>query len=146
LRALTLGRLFGATGAACLGVIAFALLSFWRSSSSAALQASERSRHEVARAVEARVAAELSGAERVLDAVERALAAGLVASDEPSELEALLYTELLGARRLAEVTFTAAQLAPTRDPEGSADAALEQPELAPGGRLGSRCSGLPMGI
>jgi len=133
---LTLGRLFGGTAAVCVGVIAIALTSFWRSSSAAALEASQRSRHEVARGVEAQVASELARAERVLETIERALGTGLVTGSEPAELEALLYTELLAAPRLAEVTFTAARLAEApRELEGAPDVEGAQPELAADGRL-----------
>jgi adenylate cyclase len=108
-RSVSLAGLLLASAALCLAVIAAAALSFWRSSERAAVVASERSRQRVARGVEARVAAALGGAAGVLDDVERAFASGLVSSDDRGALEALLYTELLGSVRLAEVSFTAAR-------------------------------------
>ena len=132
-RSFSLGQLLGGASAACVGLIAIAALCFWQRSATAALAASQRSRQEVARAVEAQVVAELGGAEHVLDTLERALGAGLVTGRDPGALEALLYTELLGAPRLAEVTFTAARLAPT--PSAADAPEPDQPELAPDGRL-----------
>jgi adenylate cyclase len=132
-RSVTLGQLFVAAAVLCLGGVSVAAASFWRNSERAALDASERSRQATARAVEARVAAELNGAASVLDDVERAVTSGLVTPRDRRALEALLYSELLGHARLAEVTITAADLAdPRREAE---DAAHEQPELTPDSRF-----------
>jgi adenylate cyclase len=127
-RSITLGQLFLAAAALSIGVLAAAGVVFWRSSERAALVASERSRESVARSVEARVATELEGAVRVLDDVQRAFESGLVRADETRAIEALLYGELLGSERLAEVTFT-------RAPPPDVLPALEErarPGLSPG--------------
>ncbi len=135
-RSITLGQLFVAAAAFSLSVIAIGGAFFWRSSERAALDSSERSRQAVARAVEGRVATELGAAVQVLDAVDRGLASGLVTRDDRAALEALLYTELLGAPRLAEVTFTAARpLAAAPGALAPDDDDAEQPSLEPEGRF-----------
>ena len=107
-RSVTLGQMLLAAAAVCLGALAIAYAGFWRSSERAALAASEQSRQKVARAVEMRVTTELGAAVEVLHDVERALSSGLVDVADRRAVEALLYTELLGGERLAEVTFTGA--------------------------------------
>jgi adenylate cyclase len=117
-RSVTLGQLFVAAAVLCCAVLGSAGTLFWRSSERAALAASERSRQRVARAAEARVAEALGTATRVLDDVERALRAGVVLAAPGRELEALLYSVLLGAERLSEVTFIGARpLAASPDPQ-----------------------------
>jgi adenylate cyclase len=130
-RSVTLGQTFLAAAALCGGVLSSAGAAFWQRSQRAALAASERSRQSVARAAEARVAAALGSATRVLDDVERALGAGIVPAAEGRGLEGLLYTELLGAERLSEVTFIGAR--PVEAGRAADDDAA--PRLASDGRF-----------
>jgi len=106
----SLAQLF--LGAALVSVlfVALGLALFLRSSRQAALSAAAHSRRAEAERVEARVALALGTAQDALDDVERAIASGAVDSSDARALEALLYTELLGSRHVAEVSFTRARL------------------------------------
>jgi adenylate cyclase len=123
----SLAQLFIGAALASVLLVAMGLALFLRSSRQAALAAAGHSRQAEAQRVEARVAQALGTAQDALDDVERAIASGAVSSSDARALEALLYTELLGSRHVAEVSFTRARLLPTAtDPD--------EPEFDPEGR------------
>jgi adenylate cyclase len=106
----SLAQLFLGAALASVLLVATGLTLFLGSSRQAALDAAGRSRRAEAERVEARVALALGTAQDALDDVERAIASGAVDSRDARALEALLYTQLLGSRHVAEVSFTRARL------------------------------------
>jgi adenylate cyclase len=105
-RRVTLGQLFtGATIAIAIVVIS-AFVLFVRSSHRSILIASQRQQERVASRVETRVVRELGRAQRVLEAVERAILSGAVPVDDQPDLEAAIYTRVIDDPHLEEVTFT----------------------------------------
>ena len=114
---LSLGRLFLGAALASVLISAGALGIFLHSSRHAALASAEHSRQREAERVEARVALALGAAQDALENVQLALASGAVEPSDRRALEALLYTQLLGARHVAEVTFSEAALLPSQGEE-----------------------------
>jgi len=106
----SLAQLFLGAALSSMLLVAVGLALFLRSSRQAALEAAGHSRQAEAQRVEARVARALGTAQDALDNVERALASGAVDTADARALEAHLYTQLLGSRHVAEVTFTRARL------------------------------------
>lgn len=122
----SLRQVFAVTVLVSLAIVGLALGAFLERSRRAALGAAEGSRRAEAGRVEARVARALSVARDALDNVERALASGAVDRRDAHALEVLLYTQLLGSRHVAEVTFSGAELAGSED---------EEPNFASEGRF-----------
>ena len=115
----SLRQVFAASVLASLAIVGLALGAFLARSRLAALSAAEGSRRAEAGRVEARVARALGVARDALDNVERALDSGAVDRRDAHALEVLLYTQLLGSRHVAEVTFSGAALTGTPDGEPS---------------------------
>jgi adenylate cyclase len=108
----SLGQVFAAGALASTVILVAALATFLQRSREAAFSAAERSRNDEAEQVEARVGLALGVAQNALLEVEHAIVSGAVNSRDPRALEVLLYTELHGARSVAEVTFSGARLLP----------------------------------
>jgi len=106
----SLAQLFLGAALASVLLVVIGLALFLRSSRQAALAAAGHSRQAEAERVEARVALALGTAQDALHDVERAIASGAIDSRDARALEALLYTQLLGSRHVAEVSFTRARL------------------------------------
>lgn len=106
----TLGQTFLVATAAIALVVGLAFFEFLRHSKASILVASERLRESAARRIEAQVTAALGGAEGALESIERAIRSGAVRPDDLGALEVALYTTLIDAPHLDEVTFTGATL------------------------------------
>jgi adenylate cyclase len=108
----TLGQAFLAAIVAIVVVVGAAFGVFLSSSRASILAASDRQRRSAAHRIEGQVAASLGRAEAAVGKIERAIHSGATDPDDRQRLEALLYTELLDAPELEEVTFTRARVAP----------------------------------
>ncbi|HEX3594215.1 MAG TPA: adenylate/guanylate cyclase domain-containing protein [Polyangiaceae bacterium] len=106
----TLGQVFLAALVASAVVVSVAASAVVSGSRASILDASDRQRRAEAHRIEARVAASLGRAERVLGKVERAVRTQAVDPADRGRVEGLLFTELIDEPALEEVTFTHARL------------------------------------
>ena len=109
-RRVTLAQTF-VLAALAIGLIV--VVSFWfflRDSRASILAYSERLRVSAAQQVELRVARALGTAQDALSNVVRSVRSGAVRPDDLDGLEVKLFTELQDSPRLAEVTFTRANV------------------------------------
>jgi adenylate cyclase len=98
---------------AALTIAAIVLVAFWlflRDSRASVLAYSERLRQNAAQRVELSVARALGTAQDALGNAVRAVRSGAVRPDDLDALEVKLFTELQDSPRLAEVTFTRAEV------------------------------------
>ncbi|HEY1536502.1 MAG TPA: hypothetical protein VGF76_20920, partial [Polyangiaceae bacterium] len=107
---MTLAQTFGLAALAIALIVSVSFWFFLEDSRASILAYSERLRLNAAQQVELRVAQALGTAQDALSNVVRGVRSGAVRPDDLNSLEATLFSELQNSPRLAEVTFTRANV------------------------------------